>query len=275
MPFIDVSGLNVYYERHSRLPEGVGPPVLAISGSGGDLRRSKPESSPLNRRFDVVHYDQRGLGRTSKPDGPYSMDQYADDAAALIAAVGWESANIVGTSFGGMVALNLAIRHPERVRRMVLNCTSPGGPLPSFPLHELEKLDTEAAIEVKLGLLDSRWNPAAEDPIPGLGRFYDLMIERMRATPDPETKRGELLQLQARADHDVSTRLGRITASTLVCAGEYDDQAPLANSMALIDGIADSRLKVFQGGHLFLIQDRTAFPAIIEFLEDGAAPELD
>lgn len=270
MPFIDVNGLNLYYERHSRVPDGVGSPVLAISGTGGDLRRSKPEASPLNKRFDVVHYDQRGLGRTSKPDGPYSMDQYADDAAALIAAVGWEAAHIVGTSFGGMVALNLAIRHPERVRRLVLNCTSPGGPLPSFPLHELEKLDNEASIEIRLGLLDSRWNPGADDPIPGLGPFYDQMVERMRAEPDTETKRGQLLQLQARADHDVSTRLDRVTSPTLVCAGEYDDQAPLANSMALIDGIADSRLKVFQGGHLFLIQDRSAFATIIEFLEDGA-----
>jgi 3-oxoadipate enol-lactonase len=266
VPFIEINGLDLYYEQY-----GAGPPVLNISGTGGDLRRTAPMASPLNKSFDVVHYDQRGLGQTSKPVGPYTMDQYADDAAALIGALGWERAHVVGTSFGGMVALNLAIRHAGVVDRLVLNCTSPGGLLPSFPLHELEKLDVEAAIEIKLGLLDSRWNPAADDPIPGIGHVYDLMIEGMRATPDPETKRGALLQLEARADHDVSRLLHHIEAPTLVCAGEYDDQAPLQNSMALVDGIPDARLKVFQGGHLFMLQDRSAYPAIIDFLE-GANP---
>ena len=262
MPFLELNGLDLYYERH-----GSGPPLLNISGSGGDLRRSRPDRSPLNKAFDVVHYDQRGLGQTSKPAGPYSMADYADDAVAVMEAMGWESANVVGTSFGGMVALNMAIHHSERIDKMVLNCTSPGGLLPSFQLHELEKLDAEASIELRLGLLDSRWNPAADDPIPGLGMFYDAMIERMRVEPDPETKRGALLQLEARAGHDVSRKLHHITAETLVCAGEYDDQAPVQNSMALVDGIANARLKVFQGGHLFLIQDRSAFRYIIDFLE--------
>lgn len=262
MPFLEINGLDLYYERY-----GAGPPLLNISGSGGDLRRASPATNPLNKHFDVVHYDQRGLGQTSIPDGPYTMKEYADDAASLMTAVGWESAHVMGTSFGGMVAQHLAVLHGERINRLVLNCTSPGGLLPSFPLHELEKLDVEAAIETKLGLLDSRWNPAADDPIPGLGKLYDMMIERWRIDPDPGTKRGQLLQLEARADHDVSQLLHHIEATTLVCAGEYDDQAPLQNSVAMVEGIPDARLKVFQGGHLFMIQDRSAFPAIIDFLE--------
>ncbi|MGI9616419.1 MAG: alpha/beta fold hydrolase [Acidimicrobiales bacterium] len=262
MPRLEINGLDLYYERH-----GAGPPLLNVSGSGGDLRNSRPERSPLNDHFDVVHYDQRGLGRTSTPDGPYTMDQYSDDAAALIEAVGWERAHVVGTSFGGMVALNLAIDHPERVAKTVLNCTSPGGPLPSFPLHTLAELDIEAAIELKLGLLDSRWDPGADDPIPGLGSFYDVLIERMRIEPDPEVARGSRLQLEARADHDVSRKLHQVASQTLVCAGEYDDQAPLANAQFLADGIAGAKLEVFQGGHLFLMQDRAAFPTIIEFLQ--------
>ena len=88
----------------------------------------------------------------------------------------------------------------------------------------------------------------------------------MRTEKPAEEQRGSRLQLLARAEHDVSDRLHRIEAPTLVCAGEYDDQAPLANSIALVDGIPDARLQVFQGGHLFLAQDRTAFPTIIDFL---------
>lgn len=261
MATIDIDGLELYYERY-----GEGPPLLNISGSGGDLRHLRADRSPLNKHFDVVHYDQRGLGRTAKPEGPYTMADYAADAAAMIEAMGWDRAHVVGTSFGGMVALNLAVERPERIDRMVLNCTSPGGPLPSFPLHELDKLDTEAAIEVKLGLLDSRWDPGAPDPIPGLGPYYDVLIERMRSTPSPELARGSRLQLLARADHDVSATLDRISTPTLICAGEFDDQAPIANAQALADGIAGSRLQIFDGGHLFLLQDRSAYPAIIDFL---------
>jgi 3-oxoadipate enol-lactonase len=273
VPVIDIttrSGpLEVYFEQHgptepTRL-QGARQ-VLNISGSGGDLRQSYPERSPLNRHFEVTHYDQRGLGRTAKPSGPYTMRQYADDAAALIVALGWDSCAVVGTSFGGMVAQHLAIHHGHLVERLVLNCTSPGGTLASFPLHTLEALDVEARIELRMGLLDNRWDPGRDDPIPGLGRFYDIMIERARAPRAAEDQRGHLAQLDARSHHDATQSLHHIDVPTLVCAGEYDDLAPLPNSMALVEAIPNARLRVFDGGHLFLLQDRTAFPAIIEFL---------
>lgn len=270
MPFVTAGDLNICYERH-----GAGPTVLNISGSGGDLRNARPERNPLNRSFDVVHYDQRGLGRTDIPEGPYTMRHYADDAVRLMDALDIEAAHVVGTSFGGMVAQHVAIRYPERVERLVLNCTSPGGALPSFPLHELDKLDIEARIEMKLGLLDNRWDPGADDPIPGLGSFYDVYIERLRNEPTGDAARGSHLQLLARADHDTNARLGEIEAPTLVCAGEYDDQAPLPNSHALVEAIPNARLAVFQGGHLFLMQDRSAFDTIVAFLNgenvNGAA----
>ena len=123
MPHLPVRDIDVCFER-----SGSGPALLAISGSRGDLRR-KPNllESPLAKAFDVVAYDQRGLGRTSKPDKPCSMADYADDAAALMQAVGLERAFVVGVSFGGMVALELALRYPEQVSRLVLCCTSAGG----------------------------------------------------------------------------------------------------------------------------------------------------
>lgn len=266
MPFVAVNGIDLYFERHGSYDK---PPLLNISGSGGDLRQALPERSPLNRHFDVVHYDQRGLGQTEIPEGPYSMAEYADDAAGLIEEMGWRRAHVVGTSFGGMVAQEIALRHPHLVDRLVLNCTSPGGALPSFPLHELEKLDVEARVEMKLGLLDNRWDPGAPEPIPGLGSFYDVLVQRQRSELTGDAARGYHLQLAARADHDTTKRLDQIEAKTLVCAGEYDDQAPLANSEALVAQIPDAELCVFQGGHLFLMQDRSAFPAIIAWLTDG------
>src|SRR3954452_23041453 len=141
MPFASANGLKLYYER-----AGSGPPLLFISGSGGDLR-NKPNvfEGPLPKTFDVLAYDQRGLGQSEKPDVPYSMADYADDAAALMTEMGLERAPIIGVSFGGMVALELLLRHPDRVSRAVLACTSRGGAGgASFPFHEIEHLTGEA-----------------------------------------------------------------------------------------------------------------------------------
>lgn len=263
MPIASVNGIDVYFERHGK-SDGV--PVLNISGSSGDLRLTRPDLSPLNDQFDVLNYDQRGAGQTSKPDIAYSMADYAQDAAEMILHAGWTSANVVGTSFGGMVALHLAIARPELVNRLVLKCTSPGGLLPSFPLHVLDDLDVEASLELRLALWDNRWDPGVDDPIPGLGRIYDFMVKQARVERSPEDQVGSRRQLAARADHDVSRSLGRIGAETLVCAGEYDDLAPPRNSIALAEGIPNARLQVFQGGHFFWLQDSEAMPAIIEFL---------
>ena len=123
MPIAKVRDLDIYFELH-----GSGPPLLNISGSGGDLRFTAPDLSPLNKAFTVAHYDQRGLGRASTPPMPWTMADYADDAAAFLDFLGWDSVPVVGTSFGGMVGMNMALLHPGRISKLVLNCTSPGRP---------------------------------------------------------------------------------------------------------------------------------------------------
>lgn len=262
--------LDVYVEVHGPTDPAVDPEnaprLLNIGGSGGDLRTLFPERSPLNKRFTTAHYDQRGLGQTDIPEGPYTMRQYADDAAALITELGWSSCSVMGTSFGGMVAQHLAIHHAHLVERMVLNCTSPGGSKASFPLHTIQTLDVEARIEINLGLLDNRWDPGQDDPIPGLGPIYDKIVEGYRNERVGDSLRGFQAQLEARAHHDTNASLHRIEAPTLVCAGEFDDQAPLPNAMALVDAIPNAELRVFDGGHLFPLQDRTAYDVIIDFL---------
>ena len=121
MPTAQLKDIELYYER-----AGSGPRLLFISGTGGDLRhRPGVFEGPLPRHFDVLAYDQRGMGQAAKPDVPYSMADYADDAAGLMQAVGWDEALVIGVSFGGMVAQNLVTRHPQRVNKLVLCCTSP------------------------------------------------------------------------------------------------------------------------------------------------------
>lgn len=261
MPFAAVNGIDIYFELH-----GAGPPLLNISGTGNDLRRSPAAPNPVNKAFETLHYDQRGLGQTSKPASDSTMADYADDAAALIHSMGWASCHVLGTSFGGMVALNLALRHPDVVDRLVLCCTSPGGSAPSYPLHELGRLDPDEAFATRMRLTDRRWDPEAPEPIPGLGSYYDLMVAGATATPDAEQLGGLRRQLAARAGHDVVADLPSITQPTLVCAGRYDDIAPMENSELLATRIPGARLQVFEGGHIFMIQDRSAFPTIIEFL---------
>ena len=250
MPFAAVNGIDVYFELH-----GAGPPLLNISGTGNDLRRSPAAPNPVNKAFETLHYDQRGLGQTSKPASDSTMADYADDAAALIHSMGWASCHVLGTSFGGMVALNLALRHPDVVDRLVLCCTSPGGAAPSYPLHELGRLDPDEAFVTRMRLTDRRWDPEAPEPIPGLGSYYDRMVAAATATPDAQQLAGLRRQLAARAGHDVVADLSSITQSTLVCAGRYDDIAPIGNSELLASRIPGARLQVFEGGHLFMIQD--------------------
>ena len=123
MPFITVRDLRMYYEMR-----GKGRRLLVISGTGGDLRRSPSIfEMPLAQHFEILAYDQRGLGQTSKPDIPYTMIDYADDANTLLDSVEWDRCLVMGISFGGMVAQEFALRYPHRVERLVLASTSSGG----------------------------------------------------------------------------------------------------------------------------------------------------
>lgn len=266
MPYARVRDLDVYYEIH-----GSGPPLLSISGSGGDLRTTPGQADGLlTRHFTVLSYDQRGLGRTTVTEGPYSMEQYADDAAGLLDAVGWTSAHVVGMSFGGMVAQHLAIRHPARVERLVMGCTSPGGTHPSYDIRENQALAPEARRRASLAILDSRTDFDADPPVlaPGL----EIMVAAFArgVVPDgedPERARGFALQLDARAAHDATAGLASITAPTLVVSGRFDLQAPLVNGELLAATIPGARLYVADGGHLFMLQDPTAWPVIVAFLQ--------
>ncbi|HSV03868.1 MAG TPA: alpha/beta hydrolase [Phenylobacterium sp.] len=263
MPRIAANGIEIWFER-----AGAGPPLLFISGTGGDLR-NKPNvfDGPLPKAFEVLAYDQRGLGRTEKPDIPYAMAVYADDAAALMATQGWDEALVIGVSFGGMVAQELALRHPGRVRKLVLACTSPGGAGgASFPFHEIEHLKGEARARRLIPISDVRRDEAWAKAHP---EEYARFVELGSADPfadEPGHAMGAHRQLVARAAHDAWERLPQIACPVLIAAGRHDGIALPATQERMASRIPGARLQFFEGGHLFMIQDRTAVPAMAAFL---------
>ncbi len=157
MPFIQTNDIEIYYETG-----GQGPRILFISGTGGDLRiRPNVFDSPLAASREILTFDQRGLGQTRAPAAPYSMADFADDAAALLRTLQWRRVAVMGVSFGGMVAQELALRHPDLVAKLVLACTSSGGAGgASYPLQELDALPTDERITRQLTLADLRRDEA-------------------------------------------------------------------------------------------------------------------
>ncbi len=265
MPFLDVNGVSLYYELG-----GSGEKLLIISGTGGDLRqRPHFTEGPLAENFEVLAYDQRGLGQSSLPAWPYAMEDFANDASALLDGLGWDDCAVMGISFGGMVAQEFAIRHADRVRRLVLACTSAGGAGgASYPLQDLHGLSADEQSAQRMQLLDTRWDAAWREANPDMVAMIAERIGSEGEGGDPS--QGLVNQLAARAGHDTSDRLGAITCPTLVCGGRYDGIAPPANSEFLAQGISGARLEMFDGGHAFFLQDPAAIPAAIAFLSEHA-----
>lgn len=265
LPHIETPGLRIYYER-----KGAGKPLLFISGTGSDLR-NKPNflDGPAPKEFDTLAFDQRGLGQTDKPDTRYTMAQYADDAAALLDAIDWQQVLVIGVSFGGMVAQELALRHPDRISRMVLACTSPGGEGgASYPLHEVQGMDPVARAKKMIPISDTRnnaeWAEANKEA-------YDAMVT-FAATDlykdEPGRAAGAKRQLEARRHHDTWDRLPKIACPTLICGGRFDGIALPATQEKLADRIPGAKLAMFDGGHLFMLQDRSAIQTMIDFLKE-------
>lgn len=241
--------------------------MLFFNGSGGTLQTAAPLINALARSCEVLAHDQRGLGGTSIPDGPYTMAQYAADAVDLIDHVGWERCSVVGISFGGMVAQEFAVTNPHRVERLVLMCTSAGGAAgSSYPLHELARLAPHERAEKAMMLTDMRFTREWLAEHPRDAEIVRLQNERSSTPKSADQLKGERLQLQARIDHDVAERLGAISAPTLVMAGEFDGIAPVANSEQIVARIPGARLSVYQGGHMFSAQDPAAVRDMVAFL---------
>ena len=267
MPFAKVGQLRLCYEIR-----GSGPRILFLTGTGSDLRLPpNPFQRRLEADFEVLMLDQRGMGQSDKPDVPYSMAEYAEDAAALLEVLGWGPCPVLGYSFGGMVAQELALREPQRVARLVLLSTTSGGAGgASYPLHELAGMAPQERSRRMVELGDTRRDAAWQHA--NAQMFASLVDEALGAlqlgADEPNRDIGARRQLEARRAHDTWERLSRLQMPVSVFGGRYDGIAPADHQRALAQRIPGARFELFEGGHLFFLQDTQAYPAIRAALRD-------
>ena len=243
-------GAELHYERLGR-----GPRLLYCNGSGATLASVRPLLGILASRFDVLAFDYRGMGASSPATEPYTMADIAADLAQLLDAVGWDRTAVAGLSFGGMVAQEFAVSFPERLERLALLATSPGGAFASYPLDQLGDLPAGERAARSIQLADRRWT----------AQWLSAHPDQAALAAGFSTAQ-DVLQLQARKGHDVLNRLHRVSCPTLVGSGRYDDIAPLVNGQAIADRVHHSTFHVYDGGHPFLVQDPAAWTDLEAFL---------
>lgn len=261
MPRLDVNGIGLHYEER-----GGGPPLLMIMGYGtsaalwGDAYLDR-----LARSFRVIAPDNRGTGGSEKRDEPVEIGTLADDAAALLAALGIESAHVYGVSMGGMIAQELALAYPTLVDRLVLYGTfarprsAVMDPWLNFVAQATERLDATAAT---LAWLPWLYTPAF------LARPEQVEAALAWQEPYPAPAHGIAAQTEAVRHHDTLERLCRIAARTLVLVGADDIVTPVYYSQELAERIPGARLQVLErGGHSAIWEDpETGAEALLAFL---------
>ena len=265
MPYTDAPGFRMYYEEH-----GNGFPLLLINGLGSDHLEWLHQLPAFEARFRLVVFDNRGTGLTDVPPGPYTTAQMADDAAALLRARGIDRSHALGVSLGGMIAQELALRHPDLVERLVLGCTGPGGELSVRPSPEAmgafalaKGEDPEAELRRMLPFL---YTDACIRDRPG--EIEGFVRRRLDHPTPPE---GYSAQLFAAVTHDASSRLEKIRARTLVITGDADRLVNWENSLRLAGRIPEATLVVLPGApHRLFAETADAFnQEVLRFLSRG------
>ena len=242
--------MRIAWERH-----GAGPPLLLIHGLGYARWGWEPVVEQLARSFDVILFDNRGVGESDAPPGPYTTLQLAGDAVQVLDEAGVARTHVVGTSLGGMVTQELALAHPERVDRLVLSGTTPGGPH-AFPMPQR----TVDLMLARATLREYVENALEPDVRPEL---VDRIVEHRERT----AQRFEpwAAQAAAGAGFDAYDRLGEIAAPTLVQHGDGDVVVDPRNAELLAARIPDVRVSIYPGcGHLHMWQEPERFVRELE-----------
>jgi 3-oxoadipate enol-lactonase len=252
MPLATVGeDIELNYER-----SGSGPPLLLIMGMSGTMHHwGEPLLEDLRRDFEVIVYDHRDAGDSTKTGAPFTIADLAGDAAGLLQALAIDSAYVMGISMGGMIAQELVLAHPELIRALVLGCTYCGGEGSALAGEQvmtrlaegMTSGDRERAIRTGWEVNVSASFAANED---AYGRFlrtglrYGLPVAVI------------MEQMRAIMGHDTSERLSEIHAPTLVIHGTADELLPVQNGRMIAERIPDARLEIFDGvGHLFFWEE--------------------
>ena len=254
-----VNGIRICYELY-----GQGEPLLLIMGLGASTMGWQSQTPTFSQHLRVIAYDNRDAGRSDKVEAGYSIADMADDAAGLLGQLGIDAAHVYGVSMGGMIAQELALRHTERVRSLVLGCTSPC--LLAMPpsekavrdITEAEELPVREAFErtAWMGYSDAYFAANVDD------LWLRVQSEAGLMPPLEAWRR----QYAAVAEFDVRSRVDQIKAPTLVMTGDDDPLVPPENSNFLAERIPGAEFVVFPGG-------RHAFN--VEFEEESNAAVLD
>lgn len=243
---------------------GDGEPLLLVHGLGYTRQAWGPAADELARDYRVIRYDNRGIGDSDAPGGPYTTTAMAGDAAQVLDEAEVERAHVIGTSLGGMIAQELALAHPGRVDRLVLACTTPGGagafPIPQPTLDLVARMPTLPVEEaMRLGVINALAPDAPESLV---DEIYSYRLAH------PLNPAGWQAQAAAALTHAVDGRLGEIRAPTLIAHGTADNVVDVRNAQLLADAIPDARVELFAGGgHLFFWEQPDRFVATVrEFL---------
>ena len=256
----EASGVRIAWERR-----GSGPPLLLIHGLGYARWGWEPVVDELAEAHEVVLFDNRGIGDSDAPLGPYTARMLAEDAVAVLDAAGLERAHVLGTSLGGMIALQVALDRPERVDRLVLACTTPGGAgAAPMPEQTVRLMQAAPGLPREVAMRRGVENALAPGADPAV---IERIMEHRLATAQPLA--AWVAQAAAGAAFDVWDRVGEIRAPTLVLTGDLDVVVDPRNSELLAEMIPGARLEIFPAtGHLFFWEEPERFVEVVkEFLD--------
>ena len=244
---VHANGTDLYVERR-----GGGEPLLLVQGmTGHSLHWGEPFLAALEEHFELVLYDHRGVGRSAPSDGPFTIADLAADALGVLDVLEIEHAHVLGISMGGMVAQELALFAPERVRTLTLGATYCGGPGARFTD---ERVVNTIAMALLSGDAERKIRTGWEFNVSPPFATADGNFERFSqlAAQYPVALDMIMAQLQAIMGHDTSARLAQIGAPTLVVHGSADQMLAAANGEIVAGLIPGARLELLDGvGHLF------------------------
>jgi pimeloyl-ACP methyl ester carboxylesterase len=220
----------------------------------------------LATELRVISFDNRGIGRSDQPRGSYTIAQMAEDAIAVLDAANVADASVYGISMGGMIAQELALRHPERVRALVLGASTAGGSKHTLPeaavLDFLRRRPSMPDEEALWAAVPYQYSRATRER--HVDRIGEDIEQRLRFPPEPQ---GYRAQAAAARWHDTNGRLRLIQAPTLVLHGGEDRIVPLVNGQRLADSIPGARFEVLDdAGHLYPTDVPDAARTVLRFL---------